>query len=88
MKSKHFFTDRDKFMLQMLSNNLDLLIVLAVHLLKRNKEFENLCGKKIQTIFIKMIWIKLVFSMIWLMVNVDLSKLSSVVNDVFKKGYI
>ena len=88
MKSKHCFTDRDKFMLQMLSNNLDLLIVLALHLLKRNKEFENLCEKKIQIIFTKMIWIKLVFSMIWIMVNVDLSKLGNVVNGVFKKSYI
>ena len=46
-----------------------LLIVLVVHLLKTKKELKNLCKQEIQIIFTKTMLIKLVFNMIWLMVN-------------------
>ena len=39
---------------------------------KKKKELKNLCKQEIQTIFTKMILIKLVFNMIWLMVNVKI----------------
>ena len=41
----------------------------AYKALKTKKEFKNLCKQIIQFLFIRMIWIKLVFSMIWLMVD-------------------
>ena len=46
---------------------LDLLIVLAVHLLKINKEFKDLWRLEIQNTFTKMNWTKPAFNMIWLM---------------------
>ena len=39
---------------------------------KTKKELKDLCKKEIQIKFIKMIWIKLVFSMIWLMVQIKI----------------
>ena len=39
---------------------------------KNEERIENLCKQEIQTTFIKMIWIKLVFSMIWLMVDMKI----------------
>ena len=36
---------------------------------KKKKELKNLCIQEIQTLFTKMILIKLIFTMIWLMVN-------------------
>ena len=55
----------DKFMPE---NNLDLLIVLVVHLQKLKKEFKNLKKQEIRVIFTKMNLIKHTFNMIWLMV--------------------
>ena len=55
----------DKFMPE---NNLDLLIVLVVHLQKIKKEFKNLKKQEIRVIFTKMNLIKHTFNMIWLMV--------------------
>ena len=49
--------------------NLVLHVVLAVYLLKTKKEMKNLCRQEIQIIFTKLILIKVVFSMVWLMVN-------------------
>ena len=49
--------------------HLDLLIVLVDHLLKLIKEFKNSCKREIRIISTGMNWIKLVFSMIWLMTN-------------------
>ena len=43
--------------------------VLVVRLLKTKKELKNLCRQEIQILFIKMSLTKLVFNMIWLMVN-------------------
>ena len=59
----------DKFMPE---HNLDLIIVLVVHLLTTKKELKNFCKQEIQIIFTKMILIKLVFNMIWLMVNLQI----------------
>ena len=42
------------------------------HLLKTNKELKNLCKHEIQIIFTKIILIKLIFNMIWLMVNLKI----------------
>ena len=44
--------------------------MLVVHLLKTKKESKNLCKQEIQIIFTKMILIKFVFNMIWLMVSI------------------
>ena len=43
----------------------------ACGIFPKNKERikKKICRQKIQIIFIGMIWIKLLFSMIWLMVN-------------------
>ena len=46
--------------------NQDLFTVLADHVLKTKKEFKNLKKQEIQTIFIKMNLISLVFNMMWL----------------------
>ena len=35
----------------------------------KNKELKSLCKPEIQILFTKMSWIKLVFNMIWLIVN-------------------
>ena len=52
-------------------NNLVLLIVLVVHLLKAKKGLENSCKQEIQIIS-RMTLIKLVFNIIWLMVNINI----------------
>ena len=49
----------------LLAGNLDLLIVLVVHLLKIKKELKNLKKQEIQAIFTKINLIRLVFNMIW-----------------------
>ena len=54
----------DKFMPEMHLNNLVLLTVLLVHLQKTKKELKSLCKLKMQTLFIKMNLIKLVFNTI------------------------
>ena len=59
----------DRFMPEMHLNNLVLLTVLVVHLLKTKKELKNLCKLEIQILFKEMNLIKLVFNMIWLMVK-------------------
>ena len=59
----------DKFLPEMLLNNLVLLTVLVVHLPKTNKGLKSLCNLEIQTLFIKMNLIKLVSNMIWHMGN-------------------
>ena len=46
-----------------------LLILLVIHLPKTKKEFKNLCRQEIQILYTKIILIKLVFNMIWLMIN-------------------
>ena len=46
-----------------------LLILLVIHLPKTKKEFKNLCRQEIQILYIKIILTKLVFNMIWLMIN-------------------
>ena len=43
--------------------------MIVVHLLKTKKEMENLRRQEIHVYFTKMILIKLVFNMIWLIVN-------------------
>ena len=43
-----------------------------VQLLKRKKQLKNLCKEEIQIILREMILIKLVFNMIWLMVNIKI----------------
>ena len=37
---------------------------------KTKKEFKNLCKQEVQIIFTRMILMKFVFNMIWLMVNI------------------
>ena len=44
----------DKFLPEMLLNNLVLLTVLVVHLPKTNKELKSLCKLETQILFIKM----------------------------------
>ena len=61
-----FLLAGDKFMPEMIYLY-DLLIVLVVHLLKAEKKFMQ---KGMQIIFTRMILIKLVYNMIWLMVNI------------------
>ena len=61
-----------KIMQEMHLKQPDLLIVVVVHLLKIKKEFKILFKQEIQIIFIGMIWIKLVFSMIWFMVDINI----------------
>ena len=60
-----FLLAGDKFMPEMHLKQQDLLIVLVDHLLKMKKEFTNLKKQEIQTIFIKMNLIRLVFNMTW-----------------------
>ena len=65
-----FLLVRNKFMQKMhLLIVPVLLIVLAVHSQETKKELKSLCKLEIQTLFIKMNLIKLVFNMIWLMKN-------------------
>ena len=50
----NFLLTADKFMAEIYLRLLGLLIVLASHLLKTEKEFKNLKKQEIQDIFIKM----------------------------------
>ena len=50
----NFLLTADKFMAEIYFGILGLLIVLASHLLKTEKEFKNLKKQEIQDIFIKM----------------------------------
>ena len=52
---KKFLLAGDKFMPEMHLKNLDLLIVLVVHLLKTKNELKNLCKQEIKIIFTRMI---------------------------------
>ena len=61
-----FLLAGDKFMLEMHLKSPDLLIVLLEHLLKINKEYNNLKKQGIQDICTEMSLIKLAFN-IWLM---------------------
>ena len=63
--NKFLLTD-DKFMPEM---HLKQPIFNLVYLLKTKKELKNLRRQKIQISFTKIILIKLVFNMLWLMVN-------------------
>ena len=59
----------DKLMPEMHLRQLDSLILLVNHLLKINKELQNLCKREVHIIFTGMSWIKLIFNMIWLMAS-------------------
>ena len=48
-----FLLARDKFMLEMHLNSLDLTTVLVEHLLKAKNKYKNLKKQEIQHIFIK-----------------------------------
>ena len=50
-----FLLPGDKFMPEVHLNNLDLLILLVVHLLKTKKNLKNLCKQEKQIIFTKVI---------------------------------
>ena len=50
-----FLLPGDKFMHEVNLNNLDLLILLVVHLLKTEKNLKNLCKQEKQIIFTKVI---------------------------------
>ena len=62
-----FLLAGDKFISEMHLKKQDLLITLVNHLLKTKKEYKNLKKQEIQYIFTEMKWIKVVFSMTWLM---------------------
>ena len=62
-----FLLTGDKFLPEMHLNNLDLRTVLVEHLIKTKKDLKNSKKQEIQIIFTKMILIRLVFNMIWLM---------------------
>ena len=64
-----FLLAGDKFMPEMHLNNLALLIVLVVPILKTKKELKSSYRQEIQILFTEMSSTKLVFNMIWLMVN-------------------
>ena len=64
-----FLLASDKFMPEMHLNNLALLIVLVVPILKTKKELKSSYRQEIQILFTEMSSTKLVFNMIWLMVN-------------------
>ena len=67
-----FLLPGDKFMPEMHLTNLDLLRALVEHLQIISREFKSLCKQEIQIIFTrtKMILLKLVFNMTWLMANI------------------
>ena len=67
-----FLLAGDKFMSEMHLKQPRFTDKLVVHLLKTKKELKNLCKQETQIIFTKMTLIKLVFSMIWLMVNIKI----------------
>ena len=50
-----FLLPGDKFMPEVHLNNLELLILLVVHLLKTKKNLKNLCKQEKQIIFTKVI---------------------------------
>ena len=50
-----FLLPGDKLMPEVNLNNLDLLILLVVHLLKTKKNLKNLCKQEKQIIFTKVI---------------------------------
>ena len=56
----------DKFIPEMQLKQLGSIVV---HLPKIKKKYKNLCKLKIQVLFIEMNLIKLVFNLIWLMVD-------------------
>ena len=64
-----FLLASDRYMPEMHLKQPGLLTVLVIHLLKTKKELKSLYKLEIQTLFTKMSLIKLVFNMIWLMVN-------------------
>ena len=61
--------DGYKFISEMKLKQPGFTLVLVAHSQKIQKELKYLYRKEIQTLFIKMILIKLVFNMKWLMVN-------------------
>ena len=67
-----FLLPGDKFMPEMHLTNLDLLRALVEHLQIISREFKSLCKQEIQIIFTRtrMILLKLVFNMTWLMANI------------------
>ena len=67
-----FLLAGDTFMPEMHLKQSGFTYKLVVHLLKTKKELKNLCKQETQIIFTKMTLIKLVFSMIWLMVNIKI----------------
>ena len=67
-----FLLAGDKFMSEMHLKQPGFTDKLVVHLLKTKKELKSLCKQETQIIFTKMTLIKLVFSMIWLMVNIKI----------------
>ena len=68
----NFLLEGDKFMPKMYLKQPGFTYVFVVHLLKTKKKFKNLYRQKIQIIFTRMILIKLVLNMIWLMVNITI----------------
>ena len=65
----------DKFMPEMHLKQLSFTYsACGFTLLKTKKESKNLCRQEIQTLFTKMILIKLVFNMTWHMVNQKVTK--------------
>ena len=59
----------DKFMPKLHLNNLLLLIVHVVHLLKTKSELKSLYRLEIQILFTEMNLIRLIFNVIWLTAN-------------------
>ena len=64
-----FLLAGDKFMPEMHLKQPVLLKVLEANSIKTKKKLKSLCRQEIQSLFTEMSLIKLVFSMIWLMVN-------------------
>ena len=59
----------DKFMPEIHLKQPGLHAILVDHLPERKKELKSLCRQEIQILFKEMSLIRLVFNMIWLMVN-------------------
>ena len=59
----------DQFMPKLHLNNLLLLIVHVVHLLKTKSELKSLIRLEIQILFTEMNLIRLIFNVIWLTAN-------------------
>ena len=68
---KHFLLAGDKFMPEMYLKHPGFTYIAfsLVYSQKTKKELKNLCKQEIQILFKKMSSMKLVFNMIWLMVN-------------------